>query len=87
MRTVVSIKGPLVEQSQVSLVDESRALQGMPRTLSSEMMPRDVAEFFVDERNQRCKRFLVARLPAHEQFAHRVGMLLIHSQLQDQAVT
>jgi hypothetical protein len=46
------------------------------------MMPRDVVEFLVDHRNQRFKRFLVARFPAYEQFAYRSGMLLIHGQLQ-----
>jgi hypothetical protein len=30
---------------------------------------------------------LVARLPAYEQLAHRVGMLLIHGWLQPQMVT
>jgi hypothetical protein len=48
------------------------------------MVPRDVAEFLVEQRNQLIQRGLVARLPAYKQFANRVGMLLIHSQLQPQ---
>ncbi len=82
MRAILGIKRTLVEQPQVGLVDQSRALQGVSRTLPLEMMPGDVAEFLVDQRNQRFKGFLVARLPAHEQFADRLGMLLIHSQLR-----
>jgi hypothetical protein len=38
----------------------------VPGTLSLEMMPRDVAEFLADQRNQGLKRFLVARLPEYE---------------------
>jgi hypothetical protein len=34
----------------------------MSRALSLEMMPRDVAEFLVEQRNQRFEHFLVARL-------------------------
>jgi hypothetical protein len=50
------------------------------------MVPRDVAQFLVDQGKERFQRILVARLPAHQQFAHRVGMLLIHSWLQSQKV-
>jgi hypothetical protein len=58
----------------------------MPRTFSLEMLSCDVAEFLVDQRDQSCQSLLVARLPAYEQLAHRVRMLLIHSQLQPETV-
>ena len=48
------------------------------------MVPRDVAEFLVEQRNQLIQRSLIARLPAYEQFANRVRMLLIHSELRPQ---
>ena len=64
MGTIFGVKGPLVEQPQIDLMDQSRALQGMARTLASEMPPRDVAQLFVDQRNQRFKGLWIARFPA-----------------------
>ena len=84
MRAILGIKWPLVEQPQIGLVDQSSALQGVPGALAPEMPPRDVAQLFVDQRNQRFKAPLVARFPAYQQFANWVGMLLIHSQLPRQ---
>ena len=66
MGTIFGVKGPLVEQPQIGLVDQSRALQGMARTLASEMPPRDVAQVFVDQRNQRFKDLRIARFPAYQ---------------------
>jgi hypothetical protein len=82
MRAILDIERPLVDQPQIGFVNQRRALQGMPRPFPLEMMPRDVAEFLVDQRNPRFQRFLIARSPAHEQLGHRLGMLLIHSRLQ-----
>ena len=73
MGAIFGVKGSLVEQPQISLVDQSRALQGMARTLASEMPPRDVAQLFVDQRNQRFKGLWIARFPAYQQFANWVG--------------
>ncbi len=84
MRPVLSIERPLVNQPQIGLMNQRCALQGMPRTFPLEMVPRDVAQFLVDERNQGLQRFFVARFPAYDQLANRVGMLLIHSQLRPQ---
>ena len=60
MRTVVSIKGPLVQQPQVRLVNQGCALQGMSWTFPLQMMPRDIAlrvymdhEKFYDKLQQR----------------------------------
>lgn len=84
MSAILGIKWTLVEQTYVGLVDQRRTLQSMSGTFALEMAPRDIAEFPVNERDQSFKRFLIARLPAYEQFANRVRMLLIHSQLQPQ---
>jgi hypothetical protein len=87
MGTILCIKWTLVQQPEVGFVDQSCTLQGVPRTLSLQVVTRNVAEFLVNEWNQSFKRLLVARLPAYEQLAHRVGMLLIHGWLQPQMVT
>ena len=85
MGAIVGVKGPLVQQAQVGLVDECCALQGMAGTLALEMAVGDVAEFFVDQRKQLLQCFLVARFPAHQEFGYRMGRLLIHRQLERRA--
>ena len=84
MSAILGIKRTLVHQPEISLVDQGRTLQRMSGTFPLEMTSRDIAEFLVDERDQSLKRFMVARLPTYQQLANRMGMLLIHSQLQPQ---
>lgn len=60
MCAIFRIEEPLIQQPQVSLVDQSCALKAAPGTLSLELIPRDVAQFVVDERNQHFQRFFVA---------------------------
>ena len=64
MGPILSIKGPLVDESQVGLMDQRRALQSVPRTLTLQMVSGNIAEFFVDQRDQTFKGLLVSRLPA-----------------------
>ena len=66
MRAILGIKRPLVKQPQIGLVDECCALQSMFGALAPQMAPGDVAQLFIDQRDQRFQRLLVARLPAHE---------------------
>lgn len=73
MCAIFGVKRPLVEQPQIGLVDQSSALQGVSRALAPEMPPRDVAQLFVDQRNQRFKGLWIARFPAYQQFANWVG--------------
>src|SRR5947207_4315330 len=42
----------------------------------------DFAELLIDEGNEGSQSLLVASSPAHQEFADRVGMFLIHSYLQ-----
>jgi hypothetical protein len=46
--------------------------QGVPWALAPEIPPRDVAQLFVDQRNQRFKGLWIARFPAYQQFANWV---------------
>jgi hypothetical protein len=84
MSPILSIEGAVVEESQIGFVDQSGALQCVSGTLALEMVPRDVAQFFVDKWNQRFQRVWVASFPACKQFGNSMGMLLIHSRLQPQ---
>jgi hypothetical protein len=54
----------------------------MPRPLPLQVITSDFPELLIDQRNEGGQSLRVASLPAHEQFADRVGMLLIHSYLQ-----
>ena len=56
----------------------------MAGTFPLEMTPSDITQFLVNERDQSLKRVLIARPPAYQEFANRLRMLLIHSQLQPQ---
>jgi hypothetical protein len=53
------------------LVDYARG-QGVPWSLSPEIPPRDVAQLFVDQRNQRFKGLWITHFPAYQQFANWV---------------
>ena len=70
MCTIVSFKGFLIDESKIGLVDQGGALQGMPRALPLEMVVRDLAQFFVDKRNQLLKSLPVSGSPSHQEFAY-----------------
>ena len=86
VRAIVGIKGALIDQPQIGLVDQRGALQCVFRTLALQMMASDFAEFSIYEGNQSLEGSLIASLPQHEQFADSFRMLLIHNRLRPETV-
>src|SRR6266446_7376523 len=70
MCPIVGFKRFLIRESKIGLVDQSGALQGMPRALALEMVVRDLAEFLVDKRNQLLKSLAIPGSPSHQEFAY-----------------
>ena len=87
VRTILGLKRTLVHQPDVSLVNQAGALQRVARPFSLQMIPGNISQLLVNQRNQRLQCPLIARLPMHEQFGDWVGMLLIHGRLRPQSVT
>jgi hypothetical protein len=68
--TIVSFKGFLIGESKIGLVNQSGALQGVPRALPLEMVMRDLAQFLVDKRHEHLKSLPVSCSPSHQEFAY-----------------
>jgi hypothetical protein len=73
VRAIVSVKGVLIDESKICLVDQRGALQGMSRALPLEMVVRDLSQFLVDERNQCLKSLSISCSPSHEELAYELG--------------
>jgi len=65
----LAVASPLMRQI---LVDYARGQGVVPWALAPEIPPRDVAQLFVDQRNQGFKGLWIARFPAYQQFANWV---------------
>jgi hypothetical protein len=60
----------LVDEAQVSFVDERRRLQGVARGLPAQVAPGDAAQFVVDHRQQLVECALITLTPSHEQLSY-----------------
>lgn len=81
MRPILRVERALVHQSHIGFMDQGRALQRVFGAFSPQMVPRDVPEFSVNERDQLLKRPLVAGFPADQKLRDRLGRLLRHKKL------
>jgi len=75
VRAIVPRYGFRIDQSEIRLVDERRGLEGVIRTLVSDVPLRDSMKFVVYERNQAVQRLLVALSPLEKQPSDLRGML------------
>lgn len=82
MCPILSVKWTLIQQAQICLMNQGRALQGVAGALPLQMETCDVAKLFVDRRDKLLKPPLVARFPAREQLGDRLARLLRHRQLR-----
>ncbi len=60
MGAVLPGGGALIDQPQIRFVDEAGRLQGVIGAFSLEILARELAQFFVDERHQASRRFRIA---------------------------
>src|SRR5215467_6357721 len=70
MCSIVRFKGFLMGEPKVSLVDQSRALQSVPRAFPLEMVVCDFSQFPVDKRHQLLKSLRISGSPLHKEFAY-----------------
>ncbi len=61
----------VINESKINLIDQSRCLQCMARTLATHVMMGQPAQLFIDERNQPIQRGLVPIAPLYEQLGYR----------------
>jgi hypothetical protein len=69
---IVKLSGA-VNQAKVGFMNQRRALQGVIHTLVPQVVARHTAQFAVNQRYQRIKRFFVASFPLAKQFCKLVG--------------
>ena len=81
MGSILGLERALVHKPEISLVNQSCALQSVIRPLPAQVVPCDSTQLFVNQGDQRFQSVLVSGTPPHKKFRHRFGMLLIHSQL------
>ena len=77
---IVPVDAALIDQAQVGLVDQRGRLEGVSRTLPTQVCRRDPAQLVVDDRRQVLARLLVAFPPIQKQTRGGVGSWQFHSR-------
>src|SRR5450631_795630 len=67
MGAILPLGKILIDQTNVSFVDQGGALQGVTRALVLQVMMSDTAQLCVNQGHQRVERFAVAASPAAQQ--------------------
>src|SRR5216684_184951 len=57
----------LIDQAQVSFMNQGRRLQHVIATFTSHVIRREAAQFFIDQRKQPVERSLVPTIPVRKQ--------------------
>src|ERR1700761_8103000 len=60
MDTVFRAERLLIDQPQIGFIDQRSTLQGVIWPLASQVIARDSAQLFIDERNEPFKRILIS---------------------------
>jgi hypothetical protein len=67
MRPILPLDVLVIDQPQISLVDQRRSLQRVPPTFVAHVMVRHPAQFLVNQRHQAVESALVAIAPIEQQ--------------------
>ncbi len=71
--TVLRLKGTLIRQAQVGLMNQCRGLQSVGGTFALKVMVSKGMQLIVEKRNQGVERLAVACLPLFDQLADGLG--------------
>src|SRR5262249_44804020 len=78
MHAVLQIMALLVDQFEVSFVNQSGRLQGMIGTLPAQITSGQLAQFVINQRHQLIESLLITTAPLKEQFTHFCAPILSH---------
>ena len=70
MGAVLPRGGALIDEAQISFMDEAGRLQGVVRAFSLQILAGELAQFFVDERHEASRCLAVASAPIDKHASH-----------------
>jgi hypothetical protein len=70
----------LVEEAKICFMNKGSTLQGMVRSFPLQVMPGDIPQFAIQERDESIERLLVTRLPLHQELSYELRWWFGHGR-------